>query len=419
MSQQITHNMNESDHVYGDLIRIDPTRKAPEEVLRRVPLGTPVAEGGIDESSLRNLMFEFPETLPVGAIDAAFAHPVPVCRELSTPAGRVDAVYVNSLGRLVLAEFKLWRNPQARREVIGQILDYAKEFASWSYEDLQREVSRALGRKGNVLYELVRSHTPDLDEADFVDRVSRHLARGEFLLLIVGDGIREGVENIVEFVQRYSGLHFSLALVEAALYRDTVDRMIVQPRCLARTEVVRRLVFEEGQRQPVPDDTDDLLSDHQQENVRFWTAVLRDYSFSDLAVDVPGVTKQASLYVTVQDSGFGSEGLWFAGFLYRKNHNIGCYLTCRKGIPQAERVFAAVKAELDALRTDLGDDLRYWENDSKRPRIGFRRDVALPFSSEGAGSGEFDDAVAWMRDRLDRLVSALSPRLQRSLQSGA
>ena len=45
-------------------------------------------------------------------------------------------MYVNPLGLLILAEHKLWRNPQARREVIGQILDYAKEFASWSYEEL-------------------------------------------------------------------------------------------------------------------------------------------------------------------------------------------------------------------------------------------------------------------------------------------
>lgn len=153
--------MNHADQAYGDLIRIDPAVNGSAEVLQRVPLGTPVAEGGIDESSLHDLLFEFPDTLPLGAIDVAFAHPVPVCRELSTRAGYVDAVYVNALGRLVLAEFKLWRNPQARREVIGQILDYAKEFASWSYEDLQREVSRSLARKGNVLYELVRTKAPN------------------------------------------------------------------------------------------------------------------------------------------------------------------------------------------------------------------------------------------------------------------
>ena len=157
----------------------------------------------MDEESLTELLFRFPGILPVAAIDAAYAAPVPICRELHTPAGPIDALYINDLGRLILAEFKLWRNPQARREVIGQILDYTKELASWTYEDLQREVSKALRRKGNAPYKLVHEQAPDIEEAKFVDNVSRHLKRGEFLLLIIGDGIREGVENIVQFVQSY------------------------------------------------------------------------------------------------------------------------------------------------------------------------------------------------------------------------
>ena len=64
---------------------------------------------------------------------------------------------------------------------------------------------------------MVRAHGHVVHEAEFVDNVTRHLKRGEFLLLIVGDGIREDVEHIVDFVQRHSGLHFNLALVEAAL----------------------------------------------------------------------------------------------------------------------------------------------------------------------------------------------------------
>ncbi len=180
-------------------------------------------------------------------MDAAYQDPVPVCRELSVPAGSVDALYVNGLGRLTLCEFKLWRNPQARREVIGQILDYAKDLASWSYEDLQRQVSLARGEQGaNVLYELVAERDSDIVEADFIDNVTRHLRRGEFLLLVVGDGIREGVEEIVDFIGRHSGLHFNLALVEAALYSDGANRLIVQPRVLARTEIWRRFVLDDG-----------------------------------------------------------------------------------------------------------------------------------------------------------------------------
>ena len=241
----------------------------------------------MDEESLTELLFRFPGILPVAAIDAAYAAPVPICRELRTPAGPIDALYINDLGRLILAEFKLWRNPPARREVIGQILDYTKELASWTYEDLQREVSKALRRKGNAPYKLVHEQAPDIEEAKFVDNVSRHLKRGEFLLLIIGDGIREGVENIVQFVQSYSGLHFKLALVEAALYRDTGGRIIVQPRVLARTKIVHRVVVEGGGVQDSPVEERDggtAIYNNEPENVRFWKAVLDDYHFSDVTV---------------------------------------------------------------------------------------------------------------------------------------
>ena len=221
-----------STPTYGDLIRVNTDNGAIPEVLRHVPLGAGISSGGIDEATLQDLLFRFPETLPIAAIDPAYAGTVPVCKELTLPSGYADALYVNHLGRLTLAEFKLWRNPQARREVIGQILDYAKDLASWEYEDLQRQVSLALGKSGNALYDLVRQQSPDLNEAEFVDNVSRHLRRGEFLLLIVGDGIHEGAANIVDFVQRHSGLHFNLAMVEAALYRDVSNCLIVQPRVL-------------------------------------------------------------------------------------------------------------------------------------------------------------------------------------------
>jgi hypothetical protein len=63
---------------------------------------------------------------------------------------------VTPTGLPVLVECKLWRNPQGRREVVGQILDYAKELSRWSSSDLQREVSRRLKRNGTPLIESAR-----------------------------------------------------------------------------------------------------------------------------------------------------------------------------------------------------------------------------------------------------------------------
>ena len=368
----------------------------------------------MDESSLRDLLFRFPRSLPVAAIDAAYSDPVPICRELYTPAGYVDALYINELGRLILAEFKLWRNPQARREVIGQILDYTKELALWDYEDLQREVSRALKRTGNVPYELVCAQAPDVNEAEFVDNVSRHLRRGEFLLLIIGDGIREGVENIVNFVQSHSGLHFNLALVEAALYRDTADRIIVQPRVLTRTEVVRRVVVEGGHLVDFAAegaDGEDAPLDYEPENVRFWTAVLDGYAFSDVNVELPERRKGPLLYVKVRRSGRSDWGLSFVGFLDRGDSSVGCYLTCRNGIQPGVDVYEEVVRSMDELRSELAGDLEHWKGGG-RPRIGFKRHTKFPFEPDGVTKGEFVDAVEWMRESLDRLVSTVHPRLQ-------
>ena len=69
-----------------------------------------------------------------------FSGPVAICTELNTLAGPIDNFMVTPSGLPVLVECKLWRNPEARREVVSQILDYAKELSRWSSSDVQREV---------------------------------------------------------------------------------------------------------------------------------------------------------------------------------------------------------------------------------------------------------------------------------------
>lgn len=211
--------------------------------LRRVPLKSLDHQNRYDEAWVQDLVFRHPEILPVDELDPAFGGLVPVCREMPTTAGPIDALFVNEDGLLTLVECKLWRNPEARREVVGQILDYAKELSSWSYEDLTRAVGGRGAQSPNPLFDQVREHA-EVDEVDFVDRVSRNLDKGNFLLLIVGDGIREGVENITHFLQRHAGLHFTFGLVELAVFEapENEPGYLVQPRLLARTTEIERAV---------------------------------------------------------------------------------------------------------------------------------------------------------------------------------
>lgn len=218
---------------------------APDSiVVPRVPAGV-----ASQEYLLRDLIFARPEILPLQELEPEIGRIIPVAIELNLPgAGLLDVLLISEHGHLVVVECKLWCNPQARREVVGQILDYARELARYGYEDLQRIVSNRLGRQGNILYELTSAAGSPLGEAEFVDRVARDLEAGRFLLLIAGDGITEGTRRIGEYLSAQAGLAFDLGLIEIAEYRfhdplTQTERRIVQPRLLARTNVIDRLVI--------------------------------------------------------------------------------------------------------------------------------------------------------------------------------
>jgi hypothetical protein len=147
-------------------------------------------------------------------------------------------LFVNQHGRLTVVECKLWRNPQARREVIAQTLDYASALSRWDYASLAAAVEQATGQKDSTPFALVKAQHPELDEATFIDALSRNLRDGRFLLVVAGDGIKENVEQITDLVQRNAALGFTFALVEMALYGLEGGKLLIQPRTVCRTHQI-------------------------------------------------------------------------------------------------------------------------------------------------------------------------------------
>jgi hypothetical protein len=202
-----------------------------------------------DEGWLQRLIYRFPQLLPVPEIEPAFGSLVPVCMELPTPVGSIDNLYVTETGNLAIAECKLWRNPEARRRVLAQIIDYAHSIAGWSYDDLERAIRSGIRLDDEKISEgffSLVSENSELDEQGFVDAVARNLRLGRMLLLLVGDGIREGVETLTEYLQMHAGFHFTLGIVEMAVFRLPPHGFLVQPRVLARTVNIERGIVRLG-----------------------------------------------------------------------------------------------------------------------------------------------------------------------------
>lgn len=213
------------------------TAEGPSVALEPLPQQGPAA--ALLEAEIQELVHSHPAALPIAEIDPMFVGAISVCREMALDrAGRVDNFLITPSGLPVLVECKLWRNPEARREVIGQILDYAKVLSRWSFSDLQREVGRRTGMGPDALLKRVRAFAPSVNEVQFTDAVTANLRRGRFLLLILGDGVREDVEAIASYLQIHAGLHFTFGLVEFPIYRLPSGERLVAPRVLARTTTI-------------------------------------------------------------------------------------------------------------------------------------------------------------------------------------
>jgi RecB family endonuclease NucS len=96
----------------------------------------------LNEQWVQKLLFENPSLLPAIEIESAFSPVISIARELPTKAGSIDLLFISPYGYIILVETKLFRNPEARREVVAQTLDYAKELSQWSYDDLIKACRR-------------------------------------------------------------------------------------------------------------------------------------------------------------------------------------------------------------------------------------------------------------------------------------
>ena len=336
----------------------------------------------------------------------------------------------------MVVECKLWRNPQARREVVGQILDYAKELASWDYADLQREVSRARGELGvDALHRLVADRYPDVHQAQFIDAVGRNLARGRLMLLVAGDGIREGTEAIVQYVSRYAGLQLTFGLVEMAGYEMPDGRLLVQPRLLARTTNIERAVIRvegpgadlakvvslgDAPAETIIDGTPEQDGEEAgskrgfdpivKEADRRWRAEFgRRVRFDDPSQDVGS-------------SGFGRVYLplpvpwaWITAYSSRSQNRVGNFLSLRGEAGRA--VFDALAEERGALEAEITAAVPNAETGWTRGEDVCRLTVSGTFLGRWSLEQEAQQ-LDWLLATSNAFINSIRPRVLRLLPCG-
>lgn len=210
----------------------------------------------VDEEFLQEVIDQTPEILPIRDFFPSAQSVISLGREIPLDLGErqgfVDNMLVTNEGRLVLVETKLWRNPEAIREVVIQTLEYGMTVSRLGLQELEARLRRS-DPKGThlsdreTIHDFVTSRPENQRakgvDASFGEALENHLASGEVLLLIVADGIRTSVERIAQWMNDKAGSSpLRFGLVELQLYEMPDGSRLVTPKTRLRTREISRHV---------------------------------------------------------------------------------------------------------------------------------------------------------------------------------
>jgi hypothetical protein len=184
---------------------------------------------GLQESWFRDAIFAEPELVigpcrTAGRVDADEIW-LPWRVEVNFGSGPIDVLLVSSHGRIGIVETKLSYNPQKRREVVAQVLDYALSLQESDREDLPE--------------------LPNSPHAPLEEDLAECLNSGRFLLIIAGDALDPRALRLSQsMLARHLTSEWDLAMVDLNVYRrqQQENELLVVPELLGTVQAELRQV---------------------------------------------------------------------------------------------------------------------------------------------------------------------------------
>jgi len=205
------------------------------------------------EDLLQALIAEYPELIVGDQIDAE-APPkwLMVAREAGIPDSAdggsrwsVDHLLLDQYGRPTFVEAKRSSNTQIRREIVGQILDYAANaIVYWPGDRIRALATDQFGGTEALDEHIASFSAIGGDESDldgiverYWDTVETNLKQGNVRLLFAADSIPRELRRIIEFLNEKMSTVEVLG-VEIRQYRGEGISALV-PRIVGQTETAR------------------------------------------------------------------------------------------------------------------------------------------------------------------------------------
>lgn len=145
----------------------------------------------------------------------------------------VDHLLIDQDAIPTLVEVKRGESRRTRREVVGQMLDYAAHATStWDVDEIRSKFEQTTQNPDDALSRLLQSNE-EADADEFWERVSTNLAAKHIRLLFVADEIPDTLQRVVGFLNEQMPSIEVLA-VEVKRFSGETSRQMLVPRVIGR-----------------------------------------------------------------------------------------------------------------------------------------------------------------------------------------
>lgn len=168
-------------------------------------VGEPFESG--EEEQFESILESCPNAFPINEINPRAKVAVPIGRQVTVGTNSLDLLFLDDTGSLLVIECKLVQNPEARREVVAQLMEYAhtieKEWDLERVKTVSEEYLRDKGIEGGLAAYLNRAlqeaHFDSVTEKALFQKIQPKVKHP--YLVVAGNGLDQRALALTDFLR--------------------------------------------------------------------------------------------------------------------------------------------------------------------------------------------------------------------------
>jgi len=181
-------------------------------------------DGFANEKELQDLIQKYPAILdPIAEMNRLGSSLMILSREFGVQAGAIDLLACDIDANIYLIETKLAENPQLRRTVIGQVIEYASNLRDLPFEHFKIRCETFLGQSlDNVvemwLSKMVSEQDEDLTTTDFLKQLRKNLFEGQICVVVITNKINFEIQRLFNYLDETTRDKLNFLVLEVNKY---------------------------------------------------------------------------------------------------------------------------------------------------------------------------------------------------------